>query len=126
MGIAFWACRSCMSFATKVNTQFKEMDKRIEEVSAKTDTVVKKVEEHTTEIGKVKGDVRRMEEKMEEEEKRIEGQMYEEIQEREIRRLNLVLHQVAGPSQRIRDGKEGMEKRGWKWTKRSARRFSNQ
>ncbi len=43
-------------------------------------TVFKKAEEHTTEIGEIKGDM-----------KRIEGQMFEEMWEREIRKLNLVL-----------------------------------
>jgi hypothetical protein len=84
----------------------KEMYKRIKEVSAKTEMVVKKAEEHTTEIGEVKGDVKRMEERMEEVEKRIEGRMYKEMQEREIRRLDQVFHHVAEPSQRIKDGKE--------------------
>jgi hypothetical protein len=109
MGTAFWACRSCLSFATKVNTQLKEMDRRIEDVSVKTDTISKRVEEQKTEIGEVKGDVKKMEERMEEMEKRIEGRVYEEIREREIRRLNLVLHRVTEPSQRIRDGRERME-----------------
>jgi DNA repair ATPase RecN len=109
MGTAFWACRSCMSFATKVNNQFRDMDRRIGEVSTKTEAVTKRVEEHTAEIGEVRGDVRKMEEKLEEMEKRLEDRMCAEIREREIRRLNLVLHRVDEPNQRIRDGRERME-----------------
>jgi hypothetical protein len=109
MGTAFWACPSCMSFATKVNNQFKDMDRRIGEVGAKTEAVTKKVEEHTAEIGEVRGDMRKLEEKLEEMEKKLEDRMCEEMREREIRRLNLVLHRVEEPSQRIRDGRERME-----------------
>ncbi len=109
MGTAFWAYRSCLSFATKVNTQLKEMNRRIEDVSVKTDMISKRVEEQKTEIGEVRGDVKKMEERMEEMGKRIEGRVYEEIRKREIRRLNLVLHRVTEPSQRIRDGRERME-----------------
>jgi hypothetical protein len=109
MGTAFWACRSCLSFAAKVNTQFKEIDRRIGEVTTKTETISKKVEENTTEIGVVKGDMRKVVEKMEDLEKKIENRVYEEMREREIRRLNLVLHHVEEPSQRIRDGRERIE-----------------
>jgi uncharacterized coiled-coil protein SlyX len=109
MGTAFWACRSCLSFAAKVNTQFKDMDKRIGEVSARTETVSKTVEEHTAEIAETRGDVKRLEEKMKDMEKRIEERMCEEMREREIRRLNLVLHHVEEPNHRIKDGKERME-----------------
>jgi uncharacterized membrane protein len=98
-----------MSFATKVNNQFKDMDRRIGEVGAKTEAVTKKVEEHTAEIGEVRGDMRKLEEKLEEMEKKLEDRMCEEMREREIRRLNLVLHRVEEPSQRIRDGRERME-----------------
>ncbi len=59
MGTAFWACRSCLSFATKVNSQFKDMDRRLGEVSAKTETVSKQVETNTAEIGAVRGDVKK-------------------------------------------------------------------
>lgn len=89
MGTAFWACRSCLSFATKVNSQFKDMDRRLGEVSAKTETVSKQVETNTAEIGAVRGDMKKMECKLEKMEKRLEDRMYEEMREREIRRLNL-------------------------------------
>jgi hypothetical protein len=98
-----------MSFATKVNNQFKDMDRRIGEVSTRTDAVTKTVEEHTAENGQVKGNVAKMEEKLEQMEKRLEDRMCEEMRERAIRRMNLILHNVEEPSQRIRDGRERME-----------------
>jgi hypothetical protein len=45
--------------------------------------------------------MRKLEEKLEEMEKKLEDRMCEEMREREIRRLNLVLHRVEEPSQRI-------------------------
>jgi DNA repair ATPase RecN len=109
MGMAFWACRSCLSFATKVNNQFKDMDRRIGEVNTKTEAVTKQVEEHTMEIREVKGDVKKMKERLEEMERKLEDRMCEEMREREIRSLNLVLHRVEEPSQQIWDGRERME-----------------
>ncbi len=103
MGTAFWACGSCLRFATK------DMDRRLGEVSAKTETVSKQVETNTAEIGAVKGDVKKMECKLEEMEKRLEDHMYKEMREREIRRLNLVIHCVEEPSQWTREGRERME-----------------
>jgi hypothetical protein len=67
------------------------------------------VEEHTAEIAETRGDVKRLEEKMKDMEKRIEERMCEEMRERDIRRLNLVLHHVEEPNHRIKDGKERME-----------------
>jgi hypothetical protein len=72
------------------------------------------------EIGEVRGDVKKMEERREEMERKkmerkLEDKMCEEMREREIRRLNLVLHRVEEPSQQIRDGRERM----WRQTLRS-------
>jgi hypothetical protein len=61
------------------------------------------------EIGEVRGDVKKMEERREEMERKLEDRMCEEMREREIRRMNLVLHRVEEPSQQIRDGRERIE-----------------
>jgi hypothetical protein len=50
-----------------------------------------------------------MKERLEEMERKLEDRMCEEMREREIRRLNPVLHRVDEPSQQIRDGRERME-----------------
>jgi hypothetical protein len=88
-----------------VNNQFKDMNKRIGEVSARTEATMKKVEERMAEVGKVKGAVVKMV-KLEQMEKRLEDHGCARKWEREIRRLNLVLHKVGVPSQRIWDGRK--------------------
>ena len=37
VGTAFWACKSCLSYATKVNHQFKKANERIDQVEKRTE-----------------------------------------------------------------------------------------
>ena len=92
MGITYWACRSCVSFATKMNTKFKEIDKRMDQLSERVDENSDGLELAQQKIDKVEKNVGEVGKKVEESEKRMEDQMYEEMRAREAIRRNIVIY----------------------------------
>jgi hypothetical protein len=109
MGIAWWGCRSCVSFATKMNARFKEVDKRM-------DLLTERVDENTGELEQVKEKVDKVEKRVEEAGRRMENSerksedgMLEELRAREAIRRNVVLYGVEEPDRNIRTDKERIE-----------------
>ena len=113
MGTAFWACRSCVSFANtfgaKVNAKLKEMDKRV-------DNLQEQVESNTGGLEKVKEKVDTVEKKVEKLEKRAEERetttdegLFEELRAREAIKRNLVVYGLDEPDHSVKEGKDRME-----------------
>ncbi len=109
MGQAYWACRSCLSFCNKMNTQIKEVDKRVDKLMGKLEentAGLKKADEKIEEVRKAVGKVER---KQEDSEKRIEENMAEEMRAREAIRRNIIVHGIPEPDSRIKTDKERSE-----------------
>lgn len=94
MGMAYWACRSCLNFATKTNALLKNMDKQMQTMNAKIEKNTEKIEATQKELKKVDNGLKNVERRVEEVKKSVGDELYEEMRERETRRLNLVLHGV--------------------------------
>ena len=109
VGRAYWACRSCMNFNTKWNNQMREVSKRQDE----TETRVANNSDKIDEVMKITEDLRRelreQARKTEGIQERIELVIDEEMREREARKLNLVIHGLPEPDDRIKEPKERIE-----------------
>ncbi len=148
MGIAYWACRSCLSFVTEMNTRLEEVDKtmidqetereeenldgmdeeqemidqqkeREEENLDWMDQEQERKDQQKEEenldgmdqeqeiIDNVEKRVGQLEQKVEDMEKHMEDEMYEEMRSREAIRRNLVLYgvkeQIRGSDKERRD-----------------------
>lgn len=108
MGMAYWACKSCLNFATKTNALLKNMDKQLQTMNAKIDKNTEDIGANRKELKKVDNGLRNVERRVEEAKKNICDEMYDELRERETRKLNLVLHGVQEPED-VRNYKEGVE-----------------
>ncbi len=51
MGQSFWACRSCLNFATKVNHQFKEVTEQMTKINNKVDENTKEIKSTNMRVG---------------------------------------------------------------------------
>jgi hypothetical protein len=107
MGIAYWACRSCLNFASKMNTKLKEVDRRIDQLKERVEENTDGLGRAKEKIDKVEKSVETVEQKVEDAEKRMENQMYEEMRAREAIRRNLVIYGVE--EQTRESDKERME-----------------
>jgi hypothetical protein len=116
IGQSFWACRSCVSFAstfaTKVNAKLKEVNDRV-------DSLQVKVKENTGGLGKYRTNLRRWKERWrrqkkgrktaEDMEKNMEEGIYEEMRAREAIKRNIVINTLKEADLKITDGIERLE-----------------
>jgi predicted nuclease with TOPRIM domain len=100
-GMAWWACRSCLSFSQKINAQFKNLSQRMDGMENRIATNTADITTTRKEVSKLDREVQKLDHKMEELQERVENRVYEEMREREQRRLNLVIHGVREPSDSI-------------------------
>ena len=108
-GMAYWVCRPCQTFSQRVKHQFQENDKRHTETKKRVDSNTARLDTCHTEIEEMKKAMQQMAERMDMEQDRRDSMVCEEMQEREIRRKNIVLHGLAEAPENIRVNRERME-----------------
>lgn len=109
LGMAYWACKSCLSFAQKMNHSFKEMTKKMDELTDRVEANEKRIGETENGLEDVKKGVKKVGESVETAIERAENGLYEELKERESKRTNLLLHGVEEPARNITGNRERME-----------------
>ena len=108
-GTAYYVCRPCQSFASRVQHQIGEQSKKNEETERKTNENKEKINKHTSEIEELRSEMKKMAERMDREKDNRDDKVMEEMQEREARRLNLVVHGVEEPPESIRANRDRQE-----------------
>jgi uncharacterized coiled-coil protein SlyX len=109
-GTAFWVCRPCQSFGQRVQHQFVESNKRHDATEKRVEANSRKIAETEKEMDKMKEALRKMEERMGKEQGQREDNICDEMQEREVRRMNLIIHGVEEQSNEVRGNRERIEK----------------
>ena len=105
-GMAFWACRPCTAYSQGITRKVRQVETRMEQLSVEIEEVKGGVKENTTEITKVADRVNKVEEKVAAATEKNNDLVFEELRERESRRLNLVLHGVRECSDPTATGKD--------------------
>ncbi len=108
-GVAYWVCRPCQSFAQRIQHQLGENNKRHEDTERKVDENSRKINENTAEINKLKEEMKKMAERVDRDRNVRDDKLYDEMQEREVRRLNLVLHGLAEAPEQVRVNRDRQE-----------------
>lgn len=109
-GSAFWVCRPCQNFGQRVQHQFAESNKRHDETEKRVNSNEREIQNSKTEINKLRREMEMMKEKMNTESAVREDRMCDEMQEREVRRMNLILHGVQEPADSVKGNRERMER----------------
>jgi membrane-associated HD superfamily phosphohydrolase len=99
VGVAYWACRACLSFANKVNRQLQATSKRQDEVEARVEENAKKTENNSQEIVKLREELNRVRMALENERGERNDMLCEELRDRELRRNNIVIHGLQEPNE---------------------------
>ena len=108
-GMAFWACRSCLSYAKKVNNQFKKADERMEKTERKVEENKKELEETKQLATGTAEEVKALKLRMDSMVDKMEEAMDFELREREVRRLNVIIHGLEEVVQEVTGNKNRME-----------------
>jgi hypothetical protein len=109
VGTAYWACRACLSFATKVNRQLQETSRRQDEIEARVETNAGGVRQNAQDIESLRQELRRVMAKMDDEREARDAALCEELRDRELRRLNLIIHGLPEPAQSISGNRDRAE-----------------
>ena len=110
VGKAYWACRSCMNFNNKWNAQMKEVSRRQDETDRRVDENSRLIEGVRNIAEEARREVREQANMAETLVGRMEQTMDDELREREVRRLNLVIHGVPEVDDEIKGNRERSEK----------------
>ena len=110
-GGTFWACKSCRKYAAKFDKSIKELDRKIEDV-------ITRVSNHDQELESIKNDISELQRVSAAASKpvdttRIErntrSSVFNEMSEREKRKLNVVVHGLLEADQSVTEGKKRQE-----------------
>jgi hypothetical protein len=108
-GTAYWVCRPCQSFGQRVQHQFSENSKRHDANEKRIDAQEKRMDNADKRMEKMEEELRRMAEKMGKDNGDRDDKLCDEMQEREVRRMNLIIHGVDEQPEDIRGNRERIE-----------------
>jgi hypothetical protein len=97
IGLAYWAYRSCLAFANKVNRQLQAASKRQDEVEEKVEQNIRETQHNKQEIEQLKDKLRRVRSAAEAEKEERSDALAEELRERKMRRNNIIIHGLREP-----------------------------
>ena len=108
-GTAFWACRSCLGYAKKVNNQFKRIEERIDNTDQSVDENKKSIEETQKLAQETAAEVKTLTNRLDRMANEMEEKLDTELREREVRKQNLIIHGLAEVGDNVSGNKERME-----------------
>jgi hypothetical protein len=109
-GIANWVCRPCQSFGQRVQHQFAENNKRHDITEKRVDNITRRMDDAERNMEKMKEDMKKMADKMSKDNGDRDDKICDEMQEREVRRMNLIIHGIDEQPEEVRGNRERIEK----------------
>ncbi len=109
-GVAFWACRPCTNFAQGITRKVRDMHSNIERIDSEVKEVRSDMQSVKSELTSVNNSVKQVVEsatKVVEDNNKV---IFDELREREARRLNVVLR---GVQEHAGDQATGKERQAW-------------
>ena len=110
MGQCFWTCKSCHSFAFKFEKRMKDIDKRLQLIEDKLPKVECDVTEIKTEIASLKSGMDNDQDKFIQIQSNAVDVVFEEMRDRESRKSNVVIHNLAEPPISVKSGTDRIAK----------------
>lgn len=109
-GTAYWACKPCTSYAQSINRKVKEVEDRVvrlEGTSKDTQAGLASVEDR---VSQLEAALKAAEAKIDAQTDHVSDRVFEEVRERDGRKLNIVIH---GIPECPNTGAQGSEKLQW-------------
>jgi hypothetical protein len=109
VGTAYWACKSCLNFAAKMNKHLQEASKRQDMIEARVDKNSSSINKNAQDVEELRQELRRALAKIDSDKEARDDTLCDELREREIRKLNIVIHGLHEPDQNIFNNSERIE-----------------
>jgi hypothetical protein len=103
--VGYWACAS---YAVNMNRRLKQIEDKLEQCTKTVDTNTEKIKEVEKKVEGLSSELKKEGEKAAKLVKQGERSVYEEMRERETRRLNVVFFGIAELNEREATGKDKM------------------
>lgn len=108
-GRSYWACRPCIVYAEGMNHRLRQMEERIDKVEKETETTKKTVKNMEEKIQELSEEVKKKDKGVSKAIQEGENNVFEELKERETRKLNVVFHRVGECENERASGQERKE-----------------
>jgi hypothetical protein len=108
-GSAYWVCRPCQQFGQRIKHQFAEVNRRQDESERRIDETNKRMDGTEKRMEALEKEMKRMAEKTDKEIGERDDRLCDEMQEREVRRMNLIIHGIEEQPERIKNSRERLE-----------------
>ena len=113
-GQCFWSCKSCKTYALKFDRRMRAIEKRVDDLEKESGTM-------KTDVADVKKDIASLQtateklatdtvEKKSEMKAEFTTSVFEEMRERDSRRCNIIIHNLAEPSADVVDKNERIKR----------------
>ena len=115
-GMAYWACRPCTSYAINMNHRLKTMEDKMNKFDKEITANTASVKNVSEKVEKISEDLKKKDENVKKLVKQGEFSIFEEMRERETRRLNVIFFGIGELEERNATGMERLD-----WDKKSCR-----
>jgi hypothetical protein len=112
--MAYWACRSCTVYAQNMNHRMKQMEERLVTINQAVETNAGKITEVDKKVEKISSKLKERDDKADKVAKQTEFNIYEELKERDSRKLNVIIYGVGELTETGCSGKDRLD-----WDKKS-------
>ena len=102
----YWTCQQCRIVSLKLQKRFEDHDKRLAANEAKTIKNEEKIAKLEKELAQVKADAAKVKPEAGAAQTAAKTSVFKEIQERDARKHNVVVHGLPEASASVKDGKE--------------------
>ena len=92
-----------------MNRQFQEKNRRQDETDTRVECNTRQIRATEKDVEELRQELRRLNERMDEDREAKEDTLCEELRERDVRRCNVIIHGVPEPDDSIQDNRERME-----------------
>ena len=106
VGQCFWSCKSCKSYAFKFDKRMRDIEKRVQDIEVNLPEIKTEISTAKSEIDNLKKSVKKFQDSSVEIQNNTAASVFEELRERESRRMNIVIHNIAEPESTLTTGKE--------------------
>ena len=108
-GGAFWSCKSCRSATSKLNKKITEIYKKVEELESETKDNKIEIQSVKDNLADTNKRIDKLSETSHDKESASQDAVFRELKDREERRNNLIIHNLAEPGPEVRLGKDRKE-----------------
>ena len=109
-GSAFWCCKSCDKFAKKFDKRINELNRNVEQIKDRVDVHDVDIKSLQDSVVKLNTDVASAQTQQQKPQPDTTKAVFKEINERETRRHNVIVHGLPEAPPEITDGKERIKR----------------